>query len=94
MVAVLQTSARAFPDLATVPLASSFAKTDEARQLIKVGIQNAAAFARPLALPPGPPKDRVLLLDPATAEELERMVAEAFALEPTLLAKLKDVLYK
>ena len=41
VVAVHQTSRRAFPDLATVPLASSLAKTDEARQLI---IQNAAAF--------------------------------------------------
>jgi tripartite-type tricarboxylate transporter receptor subunit TctC len=117
-VAVLQTSARTFPDLAGVPLAQSLAKTDEARQLIKVGIQNPAAFARPLALPPGTPKDRVLILrrafqetlrdsaflaeaekakltlDPATAEELERMVAEAFALDPALLAKLKDILYK
>jgi tripartite-type tricarboxylate transporter receptor subunit TctC len=118
VVAVLQTSARAFPDLAGVPLAMSLAKTDEARQLIKVGIQNPAAFARPLALPPGTPKDRVLALrkafhetlkdsaflaeaekakltlDPVTAEELERMVAEAFALDPALLAKLKDALYR
>jgi tripartite-type tricarboxylate transporter receptor subunit TctC len=118
VIAVLQTSARPFPDLAGVPLALNLAKTDEARQLIKVGIQNAAAFARPLALPPGTPKDRVLILrkafqetlkdsaflaeadkakltlEPATAEELEKMVAEAFALEPALLAKLKDILYK
>jgi tripartite-type tricarboxylate transporter receptor subunit TctC len=118
VVAVLQTSARPFPDLTRVPLAINLAKTQEARQLIKVGIQNAAAFARPLALPPGTPKDRVLLLrkafqdalkdpaflaetekakltlDPSTAEELEKMIAEAFALEPALLAKLKDILYK
>src|SRR5262249_20106621 len=45
VVAVLQTSGRAFPDLATVPLASSLAKTNEARQLIKVGIQNAPSPA-------------------------------------------------
>ncbi len=118
VVAVLQTSSRSFPDLAGVPLAISLAKTDEARQLIKVGIQNAAAFARPLALPPGTPKDRVLILrkafqetlkdpaflaeadkakltlDPVTAEELEKLVAEAFALDAGLLAKLKDILYK
>src|SRR5262245_51586170 len=118
VVAVLQTSPRAFPDLPGVPLAHTLAKSDEARQLIKVGIQNAAAFARPLALPPATPKDRVtilrkafhdtlkdaaflaeaekakLTLDPVTAEGLERMVAEAFALEPALLAKLKDILYK
>jgi hypothetical protein len=35
-----------------------------------------------------------LTLEPATAEELERMGAEAFALEPASLAKLKDILYK
>ena len=118
VVAVLQTSSRPFPDLAGVPLAISLAKTDEARQLIKVGIQNTAAFARPLALPPGTPKDRVLMLrkafqetlkdpaflaeadkakltlEPASAEELEKLVAEAFALDAGLLAKLKDILYK
>jgi tripartite-type tricarboxylate transporter receptor subunit TctC len=118
VIAVLQTSARPFPDVTGVPLALNLAKTDEARQLIKVGIQNAAAFARPLALPPGTPKDRVLTLrkafqgtlkdaaflaeaekakltlEPATAEELEKMVAEAFALDAALLAKLKDILYK
>jgi tripartite-type tricarboxylate transporter receptor subunit TctC len=116
VVAVLQTSPRGFRT-AGRPLAS-LAKSDEARQLIKVGIQNTAAFARPFALPPGTPKDRLLALrrafqetlkdpaflaesekakltlDPATAEELDRMVAEAFALEPALVAKLKDILYK
>ena len=118
VVAVLQTSARPFPDLTGVPLAVNLAKTVEARQLIKVGIQNAAAFAGPLALPPGTPKDRVLTLrkafqetlkdsaflaeaekakltlDPATAEELDKMVAEAFALDAALFAKFKDVFYK
>ena len=86
VVAVPQTSARAFPDLATVPLASSLAKTDEARQLIKVGIQNAAAFARPLALPPGTPKDRVLLLRKAFQETLKdaAFLAEAEKAKLTL----------
>ena len=71
VVAVLQTSTRAFPDLAAVPLGLSLAKTDVARQLIKVGIQNPAAFARPLTLPPGTPKDRVLLLRKAFRETLK-----------------------
>jgi len=31
-----------------------------------------------------------LTLEPATAEELERLVAEVFALDQTLVAKLKD----
>ena len=88
--------------------------------------RNASATPRGIAgiscvaseLPPGTPKDRVLILrkafqetltdpafvaeaekakltlDPKTAVELEKMVAEAFALEPALLAKLKDILYK
>ncbi|PYN14649.1 MAG: hypothetical protein DME05_14630 [Candidatus Rokuibacteriota bacterium] len=118
VVAVLQTSYRSFPDLASVPLALSLAKTEEAKRLIRAGIQNPSAFARPFALPPSTPKDRVqvlrkafqetlkdptfvaemdkakLTLEPATAEELERLVAEVFALDQTLIAKLKDVLYK
>src|SRR5881628_1634966 len=118
VVAVLQMSARAFPDLPGVPLALSLAKTEEARQLIKVGIQNPSAFARPFALPSGTLKDRVILLrkafqetlkdqafqaeaekakltlEPTTAEELEKLIAEVFTLDQTLIAKLKDILYK
>jgi len=117
-VPVLQVVAKKFPDLPNVPLAITLAKTDEARQLIQVGIQYAGAFARPFALPPGTPRERVqvmrrafqetlkdralvaeaektkLTLDPVTGEELEKMVAEAFALDAALLAKLKDILYK
>jgi len=118
VVVVLQTSYRSFPDLPGVPLAQSLAKTEEAKQLIRAGIQNPSAFARPFALPPGTPKDRVALLrkafqetlkdpafiaetdkakltlEPATAEELGRMVAEVFALDQALVTKLKDILYK
>ena len=118
VVVVLQTSHRSFPDLPGVPLAQSLAKTEEAKQLIRAGIQNPSAFARPFALPPGTPKDRVALLrkafqetlkdpafiaetdkakltlEPATAEELGRMVAEVFALDQALVTKLKDILYK
>jgi tripartite-type tricarboxylate transporter receptor subunit TctC len=117
VVPVIQITSRPFPDLPNVPLAMSFAKTDEARRLLKVGIQDAAAFARPFVLPPGTPKERVavlrkafqqtlgdkafqaevekskLTLDPVTGEELEKLVAEAFALDPGLQAKLKAALY-
>ena len=61
-VPVLQVVAKKFSDLPNVPLAITLAKTDEARQLIKTGIQNPAAFAHPLALPPGTPKDHELIL--------------------------------
>jgi len=114
---VLQVVAKKFPDLPNVPLAITFAKTDEARQLIQVGVQYAGAFARPFALPPGTPRERVqemrrafqetlkdrallaeaektrLTLDPVTGEELEKMVADVFTLDPALAAKLKAILY-
>lgn len=59
---VLQTQSQPHPDIAGVPLAINFAKTDEARQLIKFGIQDMAAINRPFVLTPGTPKDRVQLL--------------------------------
>ena len=114
---VLQVVAKKFPELPNVPLAITFAKTDEARQLIQVGVQYAGAFARPFALPPGTPRERVqemrrafqetlkdrallaeaektrLTLDPVTGEELEKMVADVFTLDPALAAKLKAILY-
>jgi len=117
-VVVLQVVAKTFPDLPTVPLAISLAKTDDGRRLIRLGIQDAAAYARPFVLPPGTPKERVqilrkafqemlkdkaflaetekakLMLDPVTGDDLEKMVAELFTLDPTFLAKLKDILYK
>ena len=113
---VLQMAPRPAPDLPNVPLAMSFAKTDEARQLIKVGIQDAGAITRPFVVTPGTPKDRVQILrkafldtlkdpefqteaqktkldvDPMTGEELERTVHGLFKLDPTFLAKLKDIL--
>src|SRR5438309_4600503 len=71
VVVVLQTSHRSFPDLSSVPLALGLAKTDQARHLIRAGIQNPSAFARPFALPPGTPKDRVALLRKAFQETLK-----------------------
>jgi tripartite-type tricarboxylate transporter receptor subunit TctC len=117
VVPILQATGRPFPDLPNVPLAINLAKSDEARRLIQIGIQNSGAFARPFLLPPGTPKERVqilrkafqdtlkdpafvaeaqkakLTLDPLTGEELERLVAEIFTLDPALVAKLKDIPY-
>lgn len=64
-----------------MPLAIDLAKTEDARRLILVGVQNSSAFARPFALPPGTPKDRVQILhqafhavlkDPAFLAEAEK----------------------
>jgi tripartite-type tricarboxylate transporter receptor subunit TctC len=117
VVVVVQVASRSFPDLPNVPQAISLAKTDEARRLIQVGVQNVSAFSRPFVLPPGTPKERVqilrkalqetlkdpafmaeaekakLTIDPVTGEELAKMIADLFTLDPALLAKLKEILY-
>ena len=71
VIPVLQTVPRAMPDIPNVPLAISLAKTDEARQLIEVGIHSNSVFARPFVLPPETPKDRVDLLRKAFVETLK-----------------------
>ena len=81
VIPVVQIVAKAFPDLPDVPLAINLAKSEDARRLIEVGVQNSSAFARPFALPPGTPKDRVQILhkafhavlkDPAFLAEAEK----------------------
>jgi len=115
---VLQALPEPLPDLPKVPLAINFAKTDEARKLIEVGIHSHGFFARPFVLTPGTPKGRVRILrnalqetlkdkeflaeaekiqldlDPVTGEEIERAVTELSKVDPALLAKLKEILYK
>jgi tripartite-type tricarboxylate transporter receptor subunit TctC len=68
---VLQTAPQPAPDIPSVPLAMNFAKTDEARQLIKVGIQDAGAITRPFVVTPGTPQDRVHLLRKAFLDTLK-----------------------
>jgi tripartite-type tricarboxylate transporter receptor subunit TctC len=65
VIPVVQVVAKPLPGIPDVPLAINLAKTDEARQLILVGVQNSSAFARPFALPPGTPRDRVEILHKA-----------------------------
>jgi len=61
-VIILQALAKPHPDLPKVPLAISFAKTDEARQLLQVGAHDVASIARPFVMSPGTPKERVQAL--------------------------------
>lgn len=61
-IVLLQILSKPHPELPKVPLAISYAKTDEARQLIQVGIQDPADYSRPYVAPPGTPKNRVQLL--------------------------------
>ncbi len=115
---VLQAVPEPFPDLPKVPLVINYAKTDEARQLIEVGIHSASIFSRAFVLPPGTPKEETQILtkaftdtlkdkefladaekskldiEPVTAAQLDRSVNSIFKLDRTLVAKLKDILFK
>ena len=81
LIIVLQALATPHPDLPKVPLAVSYAKTDEARRLLQVGAHDLAAISRPFVLPPNTPKERVQILqkaftaamnDPALLGDAER----------------------
>jgi len=71
VVVVLQAVPKPFPDLPQVPLAISLAKTEEARQLIELGIHSPSIFARPFVLPPATPKERLGVLEKALQETLK-----------------------
>jgi tripartite-type tricarboxylate transporter receptor subunit TctC len=77
-VVVLQMLPQADPELPNVPLAISFAKTEQARQLIKVGTHDTGALLFVYALPPGTPKERVENLRHAFQDTLK---------DPALLAE-------
>jgi tripartite-type tricarboxylate transporter receptor subunit TctC len=70
-VVVLQILSKPHRELPDVPLATKYAKNDEARQLIQIGIEEPAEYYRPYALPPGTPKDRVQLLRRAFLQTLK-----------------------
>jgi tripartite-type tricarboxylate transporter receptor subunit TctC len=59
---VLQTTAKSHPELTQVPLAINYAKTDEARNLIRALVHTVGPAARPYVLPPSTPKDRLMTL--------------------------------
>jgi tripartite-type tricarboxylate transporter receptor subunit TctC len=68
---VLQNATKAHSELAKVPLAISFAKTAEARQLIEAGVHQPTTFTYAYSLPPGTPKDRVQVLRKALSETVK-----------------------
>jgi tripartite-type tricarboxylate transporter receptor subunit TctC len=70
-IVVLQILNKAHPELPNVPLAVNYAKTEDARQLIQIGIQDPADYYRPYVAPPGTPKDRVALLRKAFSNTMQ-----------------------
>jgi tripartite-type tricarboxylate transporter receptor subunit TctC len=95
VVVVIQAVPKPLADLPQVPLAISFAKTEEARQLIEQGIHSPSTFARPFVLPPGTPTDRVQMLEKAFEQTLKdkEFLAEAekakLDIEPVTSAELE-----
>ena len=78
-VVVLQMLPQPHPELPNVPLAINFAKTEDTRELIKVGTQDTGALLFVYALPPGTPKERVGALRRAFQDSLKDpgLLAEA-----------------
>jgi tripartite-type tricarboxylate transporter receptor subunit TctC len=70
-IVVLQANRRTHADLPKLPQAISLAKTDEARQMVEVGIHGDSDIVRTYTLPPGTPKDRVQILRNAFAATLK-----------------------
>jgi tripartite-type tricarboxylate transporter receptor subunit TctC len=80
LVPVLQTDSKPHPELTKVPLAISFAKTEEARRLIETVARVHGASVRPYVAPPGTPKDRIQILRKAFVDTMK---------DPALLAEAK-----
>jgi tripartite-type tricarboxylate transporter receptor subunit TctC len=103
VVIVLQALAKPHPDLPKVPLAIQYAKTPVARQLIQIGIHDAADIARPFVMPPGTPKDRVQIMraafvatlkDPAFLAEAEKSKLDVDPTTGEELEKIVSGIYK
>jgi len=78
IVPVLQASLKSHPKYKQIPLAISYAKTEEARELLRVA-DNVHVVQFPFSVPPGMAKDRLELLQRAFMRTLKDpdLVAEA-----------------
>ena len=76
---VLQATLKPHPELPKIPLALSYAKTDEAKRLISTVARVHGPTVRPYVLPPGTPKDRVEILRKAFMDTMKdpEFLAEA-----------------
>lgn len=112
---VLQATLKSHPDLKNVPLAINYAKTDEARTLLRVA-DNVHVYQFPYSVAPGTPPERLQVLQQGFIKTLRdpELIAEAkkadlevepidgpttaktfaglYELNPSLIAKLKEIL--
>jgi len=56
------------PDLPRVPSILDYVKDEEGRKIVQTGVFDYGSIARPYVLPPGTPKDRVIILRKALAD--------------------------
>jgi tripartite-type tricarboxylate transporter receptor subunit TctC len=75
---VLQATLKSHPDLKKVPLAIDYAKTEEAKTLLRVA-DNVHAYQFPYSVAPGTPADRLQVLQQAFVKTLRdrELLAEA-----------------
>lgn len=76
---VVQTMPKKHSELPNVPLANDYAKTDDAKMLLKHAIYDTATITRLYFLPPKTPKDRLAILRQAFLDTYKdpQFVAEA-----------------
>lgn len=76
---VLQVTLKPHPEFPKLPMALSYAKTDEARLLISTVARVHGATVRPYVLPPNTPKDRVQIIRKAFMDTMKdpEFLAEA-----------------
>lgn len=68
---MLQSAPKAHPELPDVPLSINLAKTEMGRKLIQVGIHDTSTITYLYTLPPGTPKERIMLLRRAFDQTLK-----------------------
>ncbi|MBM2803623.1 MAG: hypothetical protein HW419_1516 [Deltaproteobacteria bacterium] len=112
---VLQATFKSHPDLKKIPLAINYAKTEEAKTLLRVA-DNVHVYQFPFSVAPGTPPDRLQILQQAFVRTFKdrELIAEAdksqlevapidgpttaktfanlYELNPTLIARLKEIL--
>ncbi len=100
---VLQNTLTSHPELKDVPLAINYAKTADARQLMKVVNDAHTAAVRPYSLPPGVPTGRVRILqkafmdtmrDPELLKEANKSKLEISPIDGDATRKTYASLYK
>ena len=71
LVMLMQNVAKPHPDQPKLPLAISYAKTEEGQKLIKAIVHSVGPTARPFVFPPNTPKDRVQILRKAFIDTMK-----------------------